>query len=659
MAHRPKQKPSAPAPAPKPARGHLLIAAILAILVLAVYAQVRNHRFLNFDDPIYLNANPHVLAGLSADSIRWAFTSLDTGGAWHPVTWLTHMTAVELFGVREDRHLLINVFFHLANTLLLFFLLRKMTGSEARSAIVAALFAVHPLHVESVAWLAERKDVVSTLLMLLTLWMYAEFVRTRSRGRYALALLFFALGLMSKGMLVTLPFVLLLLDYWPLNRFELRDARAIGKLTLEKIPFFLLLIPSIAVTLLGQKEAGAVGTVYPLSTRTANAIVSYGAYLWKTIWPLDLAVPYPWRTPIQPLHVAVSAIVVVAISVTAIRYARTNRALFTGWFWFVGMLVPVIGLIQIGSQSMADRYTYLPHIGLFMAVVWLVADALSLETRQLAAMVAIVLVGALALVAHRQVTYWRDSITLFSRAISVTAPNSVAHLNLGSAIQHAGDPERGLQELRTAVEIEPTSAWMLVMLARLELQLGRMPEATTHLQTAYGLKANPETLALLAIARNDTPGAVAAYAQAVAKEPESAALRNDYGASLARAQRNDEALAQYREAIRLAPETYDAHMNIGAILSRLGRNGEARDAFSTAATIRPGSPEPHIYLALLNANTGRLDLALMNVQTAMAIDPVQANAMFTNAVRAPPKSTNLQEFVEFLQSKQAAPPPSQ
>jgi len=630
-------------PAEKPSRLHFAIAAILAVLVVVVYSEVRTHRFLNFDDPIYVTANPHVLAGLSGESIRWAFTSLSTGGAWHPVTWLTHMLAVELFGVSDAAHLLINVVFHLANTILLFFLLRKLTGNEMRSGFVAALWAVHPLHVESVAWLAERKDMVSALMMLLTLWFYTDYARTKSKARYALALLFFALGLMAKQMLVTLPFVLLLIDFWPLQRRAL----------VEKIPFFLLIVPSIAISLIAQQRAGAVATIHPLTERIANAVVSYCAYLWKTVWPSGLAIPYPWRTIEPPLYVVVAAIALVAISVAVFIYREKQRALFTGWFWFVGMLVPVIGLVQIGSQSMADRYTYLPHIGLFIAIVWLVSDAVTTDTRQLLAVVAAVIIAVFAFVARKQVAFWHDSISLFARAIAVTQNNSIAHVNLGSALQDAGDPNGALRQLEAAVAADPTSSDALVKLARVEMQLGTNDAALAHLRKA---EPTPETLALLATARGDNANAITQYAKAVAADPASASLRNDYAAALARAERNDAALAQYREAIRLAPGLYDAHMNAGALLSRLGRNGDARDEFTAAAAVRPGSPEPHVYLALLNANTGRLDLALMSVQTAMNIDAEQANAQFTNAVRMPFKPTNLQEFAQLLQSKMNEPP---
>lgn len=624
-----------------------IVAAILAVLVLLVFAQVRTHQFLNFDDPIYVTANPNVQRGLTFEGVAWAFRSLDFN--WHPVTWITHMLDVELFGLDSGAHHLVNVAFHLANTILLFFVLFRMTGFLARSAFVAALFAVHPLHVESVAWLAERKDVLSGLFLILTLWMYVDYARTRSKAKYALGLLFFALGLMSKGMLVTLPFVLLLVDYWPLKRF---DAEPRAKLVIEKIPYFALLIPSIVMTIVAQRAVGAVATVHPLPSRLANAIVSYGAYLWKTIWPADLAIPYPWRTDVSPMAIGVAALAMIAISAAALVYREKHRALFTGWFWFAGMLVPVIGLMQIGSQSMADRYTYLPHIGLFIAVVWLVADSVPLDTRQMLGVFAAMVIAIFAFVAHGQTKHWRDSVALFTRATTVTEKNSIAHVNLGSALQDTGDGDGALRNLEAAVAADPTSSDALVKLARVEMQLGRNDAAIAHLQKA---EQTSETQALLATVRGDHATAIQHYAKAVAADPSSAALRNDYAAALARAERNDEALAQYREAMRLSPTLYDPHMNAGALLARLNRTAEAREEFDAAAAIRPGSPEPHIYLALLNANTGRIDLALMNVDSANAIDPTQANMYFTNAVRMPFKPTNLQEFAQMLRSQQNQP----
>lgn len=631
------------APAPENPRIALIVAAILAAMVLVVFAQLRTHQFLNYDDSIYVTENMTVQRGLTGDGIAWAFRSLDFN--WHPVTWITHMLDVELFGLDAGKHLLVNVAFHLANTLLLFFLLRRLTGFTTRSAFVAALFAIHPLHVESVAWLSERKDVLSTLFLLLTIWMYADFARSRSKAKYALALLFFALGLMSKGMLVTLPFVLLLLDYWPLRRTDARTA------VLEKIPFFVLTIGSIFVTFAAQRAVGAIATIHPFSTRLANAVVSYGAYLWKTVWPTGLAIPYPWRTSIAPWQVALSLIALGALSAAAFVFRRERPYLFTGWFWFAGMLVPVIGLIQIGSQSMADRYTYVPHIGLFIALVWLLAEALPAQARKFAGYAGVVVIALLAFVAHGQARHWHNSVSLFSHSTQVTRANSIAHLNLGVALQDVGDLTTAMQQLQAAVAADPRSADALVKLARLEMQTGNNESAAQHLQQAAAIDSNPETLALLGTAKGDATSALSQFAKAINADPTNPSLRNDYAAALARADRNDEALKQYQEAIRLNPNLYDPRMNIGALLSRLEKNADAREQFAEAARIRPNSPEPHVYLALINANSGRLDLAILSAESALKINPSEANRQFTNAVRMPFKETNLQEYVAYLQSQ--------
>ena len=629
---------------------NLLVAAALAVAILLVYSQVTSHQFLNYDDDIYVTANPHVASGVTGDGIAWAFRSFDVN--WHPLTWISHMLDVKLFGMNAGRHLLMNVVLHALNTLLVFFLLQRLTGFTGRSAIVAALFGLHPLHVESVAWVSERKDVLSSLFMLLTLHAYASFARTRSKLHYALALLAFVLGLMSKGMLVTLPFVLLLLDYWPLRRFELTDFRALGKLVVEKLPFFGLLVPSIAITFIAQKSGGAIATAHSLGARIGNAITSYGAYIFKTFWPANLGNPYPWRE-LEPLQIAMALLVVVAISVWAFASAREKRYLFTGWFWFVGMLVPVIGIVQIGWQSMADRYTYLPHIGLFIAIVWLVAEGLPAELRKPAGVAGLVAVAILAGVTNAQLKHWRTSEALFSHTLRATGPNMIAHLNLGNALQDQGNQAGALAQLEAAVNAEPGNTDTLVQLARVEIQSGREKQAIERLEKAAAASPKPETVALLAAARGDKD-AVDRYAAAVRSDPDSASIHNDFGTALARAGRDADAIREYREAIRLNPNLYDPRMNVAAVLSRLDRNDEARAELTAAARLRPFSAEPHVYLALVNANSNRVAEAIQNVERAIALGEPEANVRFTNAVRMPYKDTNLREYLMFLRQQEPA-----
>jgi tetratricopeptide (TPR) repeat protein len=680
---------AAPVPPPSSYSSHpFLIAAGLVAVVFAVFGQLVTHEFVNFDDPVYVTRNPHVLAGLTLDGIRWAFTSLDFN--WHPVTWLTHMLDVQLFGVRPGMHLLVNVVIHAANAVLLFVLLRRMTERTWRSAVVAALFAIHPLHVESVAWLAERKDVLSTLFLLLTLLFYLDFVRGRSRWRYALMLLMFILGLMSKGMLVTLPFVLLLVDYWPLERWAFAEPRRLGALFIEKIPLFLIDIPAVLITLKGQQAASALAapTSVSLPIRIANALISYVTYLGKTIWPVRLAIPYPYRMVISPTASILAAIVLLAITAAVLWQARRRRYLFAGWFWFAGMLVPVIGLVQIGKQSMADRYTYAPLIGVFLAIVWLVSDwicdrpALRRPVHVLTALV----VAVLGVAAAVQASYWHDSIRLFTHTVEVTGRNTIAHDSLGAAwfvardydraaadynaaleadprdvlaryglglVQQAqGQPVAAAESFRAALAIDPGSADMLRALGEVELANGNTAAAADALRKAAA--KDPSDLrarALLLLSQNDLPGAIATYEEAARQHPEDAEVQNNLAAALAKAGRNAEALEHYLAALRLDPSLYDAHMNVAALFSRENRNGEALSHFRDAAQLRPASPEPLVYLALLHGNQGETALAIDEITRAIRIDERSANSMITNAIHLPPKETNAREYLGYLQGR--------
>jgi len=666
----------------------LLVAALLVVSVFIVFAQVRDHQFTNYDDPVYITDNQHVQAGLTADGLRWAFTSFDFN--WHPVTWISHMLDVELFGVNAGRHLLMNVVYHAISSVILFFVLLSLTHMLWRSAAVAALWAIHPLHVESVAWIAERKDVLSALFCFLTIAFYVRYVRNRSWIAYALMLVSLAFGLMSKGMLVTMPFVLLLLDYWPLDRLRAETWRAaLVQNIAEKIPIFAMILGSAFMTFKAQREVSAVLALeaLPPLARLANSILAYASYLGKTIWPSSLAIPYPYRVVISPTETVIAAVLLIAITIFVITQRDKRRYLFTGWFWFAGMLVPVIGLVQIGHQAMADRYTYLPHVGLFIAIVWLVADfaASRPQLRTAVAAASVVILVSLLVVARAQAAYWRDSITLFRHATILMPRNHIAHSNLGSAyldklqyveaesafrtsvrifdrnaLAHAGlgASLRKLgrlpaaeRELRIAVAQDSKNDEILRQLGDVLIASGKREEALPLMQKALALRDDPRTRAELALARNDAAAAVASYEQAVRQDPESAELRNDFASALARQGRDQEALAQYQEALRIAPKQYDAHMNMGALLSRLERDAEAAAQFEAAAEERPSSPEPHVYLALINAKLGRFRQAEQEIETAMRIDEDAANTILTNAIRIPYKPTNIQEYLGFLKSQ--------
>lgn len=659
--------PSTPAPLRRAAparplpRASLAIAVALAILTLAVYFQTRNHQFLNFDDDLYVTNNVVVQRGLTAEGIKWAVTNMDVN--WHPTTWVTYLLDVQFFGVSSRATHLVNVAFHVANTILLFLLLARITGAVGRSAFVAALFAIHPLHVESVAWISERKDVVSTLFLLITLWLYVTWTRNSARGTYIFAVVVFALGLMAKQMLVTLPFVLLLLDYWPLQRLDFRNRATMTRRVIEKIPFFVVTAFGVVMSLVGQKAIGAVSEAIPLGTRVANALSSYGLYLWKTIVPAGLAIPYPFES-VNSAVVLISVIVLLGISGVVFTLREKYRYLFTGWFWFVGTLVPVIGIIQIGAQSMADRYTYIPHIGLFIAIVWLVAElAKTRAAQQTAAAIGIVAVLVFAVLAYQQTARWRDSQTLFEHALTATENNFTAHLQLASVLKDKAEYDRALENYRAANRVRPESpearegmAQTLIELAKLDRARGNDQAAMQKLEEAQKVSPDDKTRAAIAMAGNDPQKAIELFSAQVAQAEGAdarAKAHNDLGAALASAGRDEEAIAEYRKAIEIAPRQYDARMNLGALLSRLERNDAAVVEFEAAASIQPQSAEPQVYLALAYQLMGRFPEALSAAQRAYAIDPKASNTKLTTAVRMPYKDTNFEEYIAFLQRKAA------
>ena len=456
----------------------VLIYLVLALAVRVVYSPVHGYSFVNYDDPDYVTQNPHARAGISIDSIIWAFKTTSIGN-WHPLTWLSHMLDMELFGTNAGGHHVTSMLLHLANTLLLFAIFKRMTGAVWQSAFVAGVFALHPLNVESVAWIAERKNVLSTLFWLLTIVAYLRYVKKPSIVRYLPALIFFAMGLMSKPMLVTLPFVLLLLDYWPLERFNVdlsvKDSsrlKIFSHLLLEKLPFFVLSAVSSVVTFMSQSDVGALKNtvLYPAGIRFANADISYWMYLRKMVWPDSLAVFYPHPVSGIQIPQVIAAIVILSvISMLVTRYTKSHKYLAVGWLWYVGTLVPVIGLIQVGDQAMADRYAYVPLIGLFIMVSWGIADLLSkwpYKKTILAISTAAILVS-LVVSSRAQLRYWQNSITLFEHAIDVTDNNWLGHHNLSHALMDEDRPDEAFIHTKEVIRIKPgyiyavaTQAWL-------------------------------------------------------------------------------------------------------------------------------------------------------------------------------------------------------
>ena len=504
---------------------HLLISLLLIAATLVVFWQVTGHGLLAYDDDVYITDNLCVQDGLTRDAIQWAFvTRLNAN--WHPLTWISHMVDYELYELDPLGHHLTSLLLHMANVVFLFLVLRRMTKSLWKSGFVAALFAIHPLHVESVAWVSERKDVLSTLFWIFTMWAYIRYTERPILSRQLLVVAVFALGLMAKPMLVTLPFVLLLLDYWPLRRLKQAGAKARDlalsafDLVWEKIPLFALAVASSIVTYQAQQTGGTVAAFdkLPFSVRAANALVAYVGYIGKMIWPRGLCALYPHREGGLPEWQVIGAgLLLVCVTVFVILMGRRRPYLAVGWLWYVGTLVPVIGLVQVGEQAMADRYTYVPLIGLFIMIAWGIPDVLGrgdAETRRrgdvavpaegfrdrvVLPAVAAAVIGAFMVCSWIQVGYWQDDLSLFRHATEVTKDNYIAHANVGTALASRGRTEQASEEFREAIRIQPDAPKPHYNLAVMLYQMGEYSEAwkELHLCEEYGLAPIPDFIELL------------------------------------------------------------------------------------------------------------------------------------------------------------------
>ena len=471
-----------------------LVYAVLALASLIAYEPVHRNKFINYDDNDYVAENPYVRSGITRESVIWAFTTRHASN-WHPLTWLSHMLDCQFFGTNPLWHHLMNLLFHVANTLLLFWVLKRMTGALWPSAFVAAVFALHPLHVESVAWAAERKDVLSGFFWMLTIAAYVRYAERPGIARYLLVFSALCLGLMAKPMLVTLPFVLLLLDYWPLGRFQGRHAATIYRLIGEKAPLFALAAVSSVVTYIAQRGAGAVllGQKLPLKLRAANAAVSYVSYIGKMIYPSRLAALYPHQASRLPLTQPIVCLVILIIVSAGIIYAaRRARFLAVGWLWYLGTLVPVIGLIQVGVQAMADRYTYLPSIGIFIIVAWGAAGLLAgwRYRKIVLAISASIVLAALLLCTRMQVRHWQNSFTLFGHTLEVTERNYIMQNNYGNLLYQNGHPAEAAAHFEEALRINPKHTGALNNLGVISYSQGRIGWAIAHWTKAEKLKPN-------------------------------------------------------------------------------------------------------------------------------------------------------------------------
>jgi len=561
-------------------RKRIAAGVVLTVLTLVAYWPVLQNDFVVYDDRTYVVENPHVLQGLSRAGFAWAWTSTHASN-WHPLTWLSHMLDQELYGSDARGHHATSLALHLAGTLLLFGLLDRATRATLRSAFVAALFAVHPVHVESVVWVAERKDVLSTLLLLMTLAAYAGYARKPGPWRYLAVAVLFALGLMAKPMLVTLPLLLLLLDFWPLGR---GSARTVGPLLREKVPLVLLALVSSVVTVAAQRAGGAVGSMerFPVDVRIGNAILSYVAYLRLAVWPSGLAVFYPHPRAVSLLPVVASAAFLAGVSAWVFRARKRHPYLLVSWLWYLVALVPVIGLLQVGEQAMADRYTYVPLIGIFVMVAWGIPDAMRaarVRSRGLS-VAAVVAVLALVPLTRAQVARWRDSRTLFEHTLAVTEGNWVAHNNLGLVLEETGHPEEAIAQLEAALDLRPGHASVHNNLGNALADLDRHDEAVRHFERAIaaqpGYARAHYNLASSLTRLERTAEALAHYREAARLEPDDPRMRNNLGIALARDGQVESAIEQFEAAIRLQPGNGRAHANLAGALIMLGRRAEAR-----------------------------------------------------------------------------------
>ena len=533
-----------------------LIALLLALGTLVVFSPTIRFGFVNFDDADYVTNNPFVKPGLTLAGIQQAFVTFHAGN-WHPLTWISHMTDCSLFGLNPGAHHFVNVLFHAANAALLFTLLWRLAGKIWPAAFVTALFAWHPLHVESVAWIAERKDVLSTFFALLALLSYARFAQENSRRHFWLALLCFALGLLAKPMLVTLPFVMLLLDFWPLQRFQASDFRF--QALSEKAPFFLLSAASCAVTFLAQHQAIVPLEKVSLGYRLENTPVAIAGYLGQMLWPANLCAFYPMPEKIPALNIFLSLAALLLISAAAWRGRQTRPYFLTGWLWFLGTLVPVIGLVQVGGQAMADRYTYIPSIGFFIALVFLADEfAERLQTPKIIrGGVAGLMACACILATEKQLPFWRDSETLFRRAAEVTHNNDIALINLGVALNAQGRFEEALAVYRQAEALGSHRYQVYNNLGNVLRILGRPAES------------------------------LAGYRKAIALSPGNAALHFAAANQLAALRRFDEALPEFFTAVQLNPNDAALHVDTAKVFFKLGRDTDGLNEFSTALRLAP------------------------------------------------------------------------
>jgi tetratricopeptide (TPR) repeat protein len=628
----------------------------LAAITFAVFGQTVHHEFVNYDDNNYVCENPEVARGLTLQGIVWAFTNIYSAN-WHPLTWISHMLDCQFYGLSPGGHHLTNILLHMATAILLFLILRRMTGFLWRSAFVAAVFAIHPLRVESVAWVAERKDVLSGVFFMLTIWAYVRYVQSWSKGgnqgsraqaipvlnprslalNYCLVLLFFALGLMCKPMLVTLPFVLLLLDYWPLNLVTtVTDHRnhfpIPRRLILEKLPLFGLAAAVCVVTLFAQTVALSSFEQISLPLRMSNALISYVTYLGQMFWPAGLAVLYPFPFGGVGISGVVLSLVLLAGISTGVFILRRRPYFLTGWWWYLIMLAPVIGIVQVGAQARADRYTYLPQIGLYVLLTWAAADLCAgwRQRRVVLGGIAAIVIASLSVDSFLQTAYWHDSESLWTHTLACTSGNFFGHNNLGLALLQKGKVDEAIAHYQKALQIKPDYAEAHYNLGLALFQKGSVDEAIFHYHKA--LQITPDfaeahnNLGNALLQKGNVDEAIAHYQRALQIKPDYAEAHYNLGLTLLQKGKVDEAIAHYQKALQIKPDFAETDNNLGLALLQKGKVDEAIAHYQKALQIKPDDAEAHINLGNALFQKGKVDEAIALYQRALQIKPDDAEA---------------------------------
>jgi tetratricopeptide (TPR) repeat protein len=643
-----------------------LIIVLLILVTLIAFGRIIGNGFINFDDPSYITENNYIKSGINLESVKWAFTR-SYAANWHPLTWFSHMLDWQLFGANAAGHHFVSLLLHIGSAILLFLFLSKTTGSLWRSAFVAALFALHPLRVESVAWASERKDVLSMFLGLSSIYAYAYYIESSKLSRYFIALILFALSLMAKPMLVTLPFVLLLLDYWPLGRWQkalqpgllpvsndsglvkkkgkqlrvdsgkekkislslMSRAKIIRSLLWEKGPFIFLSTVSSILTIWAQSKWGAVASLgkLPLIDRIWNAIISYVAYLGKTFWPADFAVLYPLENSFQMWQIFGALLLLLGISVTTIFFIKKAPFLFVGWSWYLGTLIPVIGLMQVGMQSMADRYTYFPSIGIAIILTWgfayLVPKA---KLRKIILLPAVVIILAvLTFLTWQQCGYWKNSISLFTHVVQATKDNYLAHDSLGAALAAVGKKEEAIAHYREAIDINPFYPEAYSNMGVVLAVQGRNEEAIAHYLAAININPNYGdafyNLANLYVKQRKIEEAIDNYRQAIKINPDHVDAHCNLADVFVKQNKLDQAIFHFREAVRIAPSSFSALNNLGVNLEKQLKHDEAIYYYRKAMLIEPQYPGIYFNLGVALGNKGEIKEAIDNFRQASNLKP--------------------------------------